>query len=140
LISTYISNGDISLRNETNGKLGKMELTWDLVAQTVFFAAMLSVLWGIGKITASLIIAGNHIKDQKNNDDYIKKLKEDLKPDLWTAEIEMLVGWLFLVPFNFPGVLNEQGSGIILLLTITLGGFILLILLIMRATQLFSFK
>jgi hypothetical protein len=117
-----------------------MELTWDLVAQTVFFAAMLSVLWGIGKIAASLIMAGNHIKNQKNNKDYIKKLKDDLKPDLWAAEIEMFVGWLFLLPFNFPGVLNEQGSGIILVLTITLGGLILLILLIMRVTQLFRLK
>jgi len=107
-----------------------LEITWDLIGQTILFAALVAIVLGTGKVIATALLTRRHFRRKQLSKEEKRKIQDLAAPEIVDAIVEIVVGFAIMVGFIVSGVLDETSTLVMIEFTTMLGAIILILVVV----------
>jgi hypothetical protein len=97
-----------------------MDLTWNIVEQYVFLAAIVAIVLGMGKALITMFALWRHLsKNKGKGTEYAKDRKKAVTRTIFEGLVEITTGAFTILIFVFiPGIFSNEGRSIVIILGI----------------------
>lgn len=117
-----------------------MDLTWDLVGENLFLAALLLLAFGLGKSMVAITVVEWHLLTEKGRTrEYEKEERSGIRDTLYDGVLESIAGIAIIIIIMtisiFTGFIDDEGWSILKTLSIVFGALVVLLSLLARRYQ-----